>query len=168
MIRSILIAFVCIIGGSALIAQNTGKRTILEQLRATKKPTEGSVRIVQDPRLDALFDRSPTPSNAEMINGELFMNINGFRIQIISANNQRESKNEADSKEHELQNLYPNLDTYVTFQPPFWKLRVGNFRTSEEAHAKLRELKKSFPQWKEMFIVRDIIKIPLYSSYTPN
>ena len=64
--------------------------------------------------------------------------------------------------------MVPNLDTYVSFQPPFWKLRVGNFRTSEEAHAMLRELKKIFPRWKEMFIVSDAVKFSINPAYTPN
>ena len=96
------------------------------------------------------------------INGDVvYVSDRGYRIQIFSGNNQRESKNEAYQKEKELNSVLPDFDTYVTFNPPFWRLRVGNYRTSEEAHAAFRELKKSFPRWKEMFIVRDVVKYPM-------
>lgn len=143
------------------------KKTITQHLRSSS-PKGGTVRIVQNPQLDSLMTNQIRMATQVEMNGtEAFITARGYRIQIFSGNNQRESKSEAYSKEEEIKTLFPTLDTYVTFHSPFWKLRVGNFRTSEEAHAKLRELKSAFPKWKEMFIVRDQVKFPINDPYLP-
>jgi len=50
----------------------------------------------------------------------------------------------------------------VLFDSPFWRLRVGNFATREEAEEVMEELKKTFPSFgKEMYIVVDEVKIPI-------
>ena len=54
------------------------------------------------------------------------------------------------------------MPTYVTYDAPFWKLRVGDFRSHEEAYHLMRQLMKAFPAFgKEMYIVREEIQIPL-------
>ena len=53
--------------------------------------------------------------------------------------------------------LYPELKPYLLYQAPFYKLKVGNFRTKEEAEEYLTELSRDFP--KGLFIVRDIIEV---------
>lgn len=148
--------------------QQTGRKTMTEHLRSDL-PQLGTVRIFQNPLLDSLVAGQLRIANmhVESNGNEMFITGRGWRIQIFSGNYQRESKNEAYSKEAQIKALFPELDTYVTFQTPFWKLRVGNFRTSEEAHAMLRQLEEAFPKWKEMSIVRDIIKFPLNEPYLP-
>ena len=62
-----------------------------------------------------------------------------------------------------IRNLDPTIETYVSFTSPFWRLRVGDFRTYEEANTKLRELKQAFPSFaKEMRIVRESVRVPQY------
>ena len=56
----------------------------------------------------------------------------------------------------------PDVPTYVSYNAPFWKLRVGDFRSHEEAYHMMRQLMAAFPKYgKEMYIVREEIKIPL-------
>ena len=105
--------------------------------------------------------RLEAQSNLEISENVAYVVGRGYRIQIFSGNNQRESKNQAYSMETEIKEKMPNVDTYVTFNQPFWKLRVGNFRTYEEAQAMLRNIKKEFPGWKEMFISNDVVKYPI-------
>ena len=100
-------------------------------------------------------------SNLEFTENIAYVVGRGYRIQIFSGNSQRESKNQAYEMEKELKEKMPMLESYVSFTQPFWKLRVGNFRTYEEAQAILRNLKKEFPAWKEMFITNDIVKYPV-------
>ena len=47
------------------------------------------------------------------------------------------------------------LTAYITFNSPFWRVRVGDFVNYEEAVAKLRELKAAFPRYEDMRIVKD-------------
>jgi hypothetical protein len=86
----------------------------------------------------------------------------GYKIQAFAGNNQRTSKNEADRKQTLIQQRFPDLETVVLFDSPFWRLRVGNFKTREEAEQVMDELRKAFPSFgKEMYIVTDEVKIPV-------
>lgn len=84
----------------------------------------------------------------------------GYRIQVFSDNNSRTAKGEARSRAHNISSQFPNYQTYVIYNSPFWRLRVGNFRTADEANAAADELKSSFPQYaKEIRVVRDRITV---------
>ena len=62
----------------------------------------------------------------------------------------------------EIKELFPDIPTYVTYNAPFWKLRVGDFRSHEEAYQLMRQLMEAFPDYaKEMYIVKEEVKIPL-------
>ena len=65
-------------------------------------------------------------------------------------------------KEKEIKELFPDVPTYVTYNAPFWRLRIGDFRSHEEAYHMQRLLMDAFPAYrKEMYIVREEVKIPL-------
>ena len=53
--------------------------------------------------------------------------------------NQDVLKDEAYQKASMIKDADPELSTYVTFTSPFWRLRVGDFRSFEEANLKLIE-----------------------------
>ena len=64
--------------------------------------------------------------------------------------------------EKEIKKLFPDVTTYVTYNAPFWRLRVGDFRSHEEAYHMQRLLMDAFPAYKkEMYIVKEEVKIPL-------
>lgn len=91
-----------------------------------------------------------------------YLEIPGFRTQVFSGN-LKNSKEEAFKKEKEIKELYPELITYVTYVAPFWRLRIGDYRSHEEAYHTMRVLMDAFPSYaKEMYIVREEVKIPLY------
>ena len=117
-----------------------------------------SITIHQDSRLDSLMNKERYSNISETAAGKRLVHSKGYRIQIFSGDDQRVSKAEAYEKEKELKNLLPQIDSYVSFTSPFWRLRVGNYRTTEEAHSMLRELKRLFPKWKEMYIVNERIE----------
>lgn len=169
MIKNILVLSALLFSTFSVYSQEYGRKETITQHLRSYSTEGGTVRIFQNPQLDSLMSNQlrTTTTQLEVNGNEAFITARGYRIQIFSGNNQRESKSEAYSKEEQIKTLFPMMDTYVTFQSPFWKLRVGNFRTSEEAHAKLRELKLAFPKWKEMFIVRDHVKFPLNDPYLP-
>ena len=136
--------------------------TLCEQLRL-----QGHVSLQQDARLDQLLSRNSRVYNAASRllvnkNGDRVIVSPGFRVRVFSGNNQLNSKNEAFKIEDELKFYLPELETYVLFKTPNWRLVVGNYRTQEEATAALRVLKKKFPIYgREMFVVNDDIEIPL-------
>ena len=83
-------------------------------------------------------------------------------IRCIAVSYTHLSKDEAFRKEKEIKELFPDVSTYVTYNAPFWRLRIGDFRSHEEAYHMQRLLMDAFPAYrKEMYIVREEVKIPL-------
>lgn len=86
----------------------------------------------------------------------------GYRVQIYSDNNARTAKNQARAKERAISEAFPELSTYVVFDSPYWRLRVGDCRTRTEADELATELKNAFPAYKaEIMVVRDRINVNL-------
>jgi len=126
---------------------------------------QGRVSLFQDPRLEPLLGRNSKIYNAASHmqynkEGKKVLVVPGYRVRAFSGNNQITSKDEAYKIEAELKQYLPDLQTYVLFKTPNWRLLVGNYRTQEEATASLRELKRKFPIYgREMFVVEDKIEI---------
>ena len=110
------------------------------------------VQIVQDSTMTLLLD--------EAMNGKReLVEADGYRVQIYSSNRQQTAKSEALELETKLKDKISQT-LYVQYLPPFWKVRLGDFRTYEEA----KEYKKLFvQQYPEMmgdtYIVRDKILV---------
>lgn len=84
----------------------------------------------------------------------------GYRVQVYSDNNVRTAKNAARSKQRSVASRFPAYRTYVTFNSPYWRLKVGDFRTMQEANEAAEELKRAFPESsKEIRVVRDRINV---------
>ncbi|MFI5222419.1 MAG: SPOR domain-containing protein [Bacteroidia bacterium] len=79
--------------------------------------------------------------------------IPGFRIQIFFGS---ERKAAHDAKE-KFQQKHPGFDAYLIYQQPYFKVRVGDFRTKLEAQPLL---KKVLPEFDRVFIVPDKINLP--------
>ncbi len=115
---------------------------------------QGYLRIVQDPRIDSLMllNRQLNSRLSESSDGFL----DGFRIQIFM-----ESGN--DAVEHAqfliegFNEDYPFLNAYLTYRQPYYRIRVGDFRTRLEAEGYLRELSRKYNQ---AFVIKDKIRMP--------
>ena len=70
--------------------------------------------------------------------------VSGFRVQVYSSNVQIQAKNEAMLLHQELSKQLTEA-IYIISEPPFWKVRVGDFRTREEANAYKETLLKLYP-----------------------
>lgn len=140
--------------------------TIVDEL-LTPGPGKGSVYIDQPAALRNIIGaRQPGTETETTADGKSFMKIQGFRIQVFSGNDQRTSKDEAFRREKEIRELIPGIPTYVTYNAPFWRLRAGDFNSHEEAFPVQRQLMQAFPRYgKEMYIVKEEIRLPLDGSY---
>lgn len=105
-----------------------------------------SVNIVRDAELDSLVERNIELNKAA--NG-----IQGFRVQIFFGS-ERKGANEAKTK---LLQLMPDQEVYLMYQQPYFKVRVGDFRSKLEAEAVYRKL---LPEFNKCFIVPDKINLP--------
>ncbi len=84
----------------------------------------------------------------------------GYRVQVFSDNNARTAKAEANTKQRLISSRFPQYQTYVMYTSPYWRLKVGDFRTQQEATAAADELRKAFPSYsKEIRVVRDRVNI---------
>ena len=122
----------------------------------------GRVQLLQDGRLTDLLGTHPKTyyAGSTKTNSQGVVIANGYRIRVFSGNQQNTSKNRAYAIQKEMNDQMPDLKTYVVFKTPNWRLLVGNYRTSEEANAMLRELRHQFPAYgKEMFVVKEEIEL---------
>ena len=110
------------------------------------------VEVIQDSAVAQLLDGA-------MNGAREWVEIDGYRVQVYSSNQQQSAKAEALDLEEKLKQKV-NMTIYVEYLPPFWKVRIGDFRTYDEA----KEYKKTFVQifpdlTGDTYIVRDKIKV---------
>jgi len=110
------------------------------------------VNFFQDRRIEQLFlDRQQLSAGEE---------ISGFRVQVFSSNNHQTARSEAFRIKALVEEQFPDRGVYETFNSPFWRVRVGDFRTREEAQELLAELRRTFPAFgREMYVVQDMINV---------
>lgn len=80
----------------------------------------------------------------------------GYRVQIYfdSGNDARKSGETAKST---FATKYPDMCAYLSFDQPYFKVRVGNFRTRIEAECFKKKIEKEYPN---SFVVKDFIEAP--------
>lgn len=83
----------------------------------------------------------------------------GYRVQVFS-DNRPAAKNEARAKGSHIAERFPHYRTYVKYNSPYWRLRVGDFRTRREAEDAAEAIKQAFPAYsREVRVVADRITI---------
>ena len=70
--------------------------------------------------------------------------VSGFRVQVYASNTPQVAKNEALDL-HETLSSQVSMAVYVISEPPFWKVRLGDFLTREEAIEYKNQLNVLFP-----------------------
>ena len=122
-------------------AAQTPKPTTMPQTTTTTpaKPQQ-TVKLTDND----LTDDTSLPDSIDlrkkmMKNGK---KINGFRVQVFAGGNGRTDRLKAERTGEEIKTLFPNEPVYVHFYSPRWICRIGNYRTYEEAHDILRQVKQ--------------------------
>ncbi len=161
---SFLLLFLILPSTLSIFAQSTQKNDILRELNSTDVG-KGKVTVYEDESIKHVLGRPMSPARTVYTSADgttQFHRMRGFKVQAFSGNNQRTSKDEAHRKQGQINAAFPEFETVVLFDSPFWRLRVGNFVAREEAEEAMQELRKRFPSFgKEMFIVVDEVKIPI-------
>ena len=85
----------------------------------------------------------------------------GYRIQLYM-----ESGNTALEKSEKIiakfQEKYKAVPAYITFGEPYYRVRIGDFRTRLEAIKFLDQIQKHYPQ---AWVVKDNISFPVLTTY---
>jgi hypothetical protein len=85
--------------------------------------------------------------------------VNGFRVQVYASNQQQIAKNESILLQQEMEKKLSD-PVYVISEPPFWKVRVGNFLTRDEANQHKESILELFPELQNStYVVPDKIII---------
>jgi hypothetical protein len=97
----------------------------------------GHVVVIKNPVIDSLVQK-------HVALNQLQPTIDGWRIQIFfeSGNNAKILANR--SRDRFLE-IYPDQGAYLTFNEPYYKVRVGNFRTHMDAEGFLQNIITEFP-----------------------
>ncbi len=83
----------------------------------------------------------------------------GYRVQVFSSNRQQAAKTEAVELQQKLKRALP-IEVYAQYISPFWKVRVGDFRTYEEAKLFKDILLTKYPYLTaDTYIVKDQINV---------
>ncbi len=110
-----------------------------------------SIVVRKDQRIDLLI-RKQIQINEETTRDSR-RSMPGFRIQVINSSD----RNKVFEVKARIYQQYPELKPYLMYQPPNYKLKIGNFRTAEDAEPYLKQLTRIFPTG--VYIVHDVIDV---------
>ena len=110
---------------------------------------EGYVILEQDQRIEQLIQRQRDIHAADST-------IDGFRIQIFMESG-NDAVEMASVTMEEFKEKYPEIPIYLVFGQPYYRLRVGDFRTRLEAEKAFQKLSR---EYKKAFVTSDRIQLP--------
>lgn len=134
----------------AACAAYAEQATIFESLAAPDSVTGAAVAVYQDSLLrHAVEMQQARGADASM---------RGFRVQLFSSNNARTARDAAFKVEKTVREKLPHLAVYVTYTSPFWKVRVGNCVSNDDAQRLRQYIIEQLPQFQaETYVVPDQI-----------
>lgn len=136
---------------TAMLAKADGQ-TLFESLATPDSLTEAVALVYQDSLMQQAIERQHEGNNTEVSR-------RGFRVQLFSSNNVRTARNAAFQVEKTVREKLPHLAVYVTYTSPFWKVRVGNCATNDDAQRLRQYIIEQLPQFQaETYVVPDQIQ----------
>ena len=121
---------------------------------STKKESAHSASTTTTPPASSSTIEEPDMSNKVMKNS---YKVTGYRVQAFAGGNKRDDRQAAENVGNAIKRRFPEQPIYVHFYSPRWICRVGNFRTYEEAHAMLVEIREM--GYKQASIVKGKISV---------
>lgn len=120
-----------------------------QSFRSSPQEKDSSIRIHKSALIDSLL------KDHQAIN-EKFPEIDGYRVMLFfdAGNNSKDSAYSVISKFEE---DYPEVPAYLSFNPPYYRVRVGNFRTELEAERFLNRIRYDYPNG---WVVQTDIELP--------
>ena len=151
--KKFLFSFAMMFSACSLWAQTN----IVESLQ-TDRIGEGKVTVHQSAEITSLLGTRYVRSGAA--ESQRTLKARGYRVQVYAGNNSRKARTEALQVSTKVKEEFPEMPVYTFFLPPRWLCRVGDFKSIEEAHVAMRQLKAT-GVFKEVAIVREQIIIPI-------
>jgi hypothetical protein len=107
---------------------------------------EGNVIYIQDSRINQLAEQYKKMNQKNQV-------VDGYRVQIFFDSGSNSKKRATDAMD-EFIAKYPSTRVFLSFKAPYYRVRVGNFRTLAEA---VGFQKKILPDYPNAFPVKEKI-----------
>jgi len=115
---------------------------------------QGNISVNSDPRIDELV-------KLHVAYNEAFPFMPGYRIQIFMESG-NEALNQAEKVKEVFNEKYKKNNAYLIFVAPYYRVRVGDFRTRLEAEKFLQQIIKKYPN---AWVIKDEINFPELTNY---
>jgi len=115
---------------------------------------QGNISVNSDPRIDELV-------KLHVAYNEAFPFMPGYRIQIFMESG-NEALNQAEKVKEVFNEKYKKNNAYLIFVAPYYRVRVGDFRTRLEAEKFLQQIIKKYPN---AWVIKDEINFPELINY---
>jgi len=122
---------------------------VLLQLNACSQSDSSSAPELKSSIVDHSGVQKYIDNHRQIVKKKPF--IEGFRIQIYNGNN----KEDANKIKAEFYSTYPSMRCYLTYQQPYYKVRVGDYPDQGSAKIDLKKLARNYPS---SFLVPDQIR----------
>lgn len=109
-----------------------------------------NIEVHQDPLVEKMMEW-------QIENNKIKNKIEGFRVEIFFSSDV-DAREKALKKKEEFLSVYPDNTVHIKYVSPNFRVRVGDFRTKNEALKLYREIKDNYPV---SFIITDEIDFPL-------
>ncbi|HLK30307.1 MAG TPA: hypothetical protein VKT28_17120 [Puia sp.] len=107
--------------------------------------------VHKDPRVDLLIKKQIQINDITTRDSRRIAP--GFRILVISSND----RSKVFAAKAKIYQQYPELKLYIIYLTPNYKLKVGNFKTQEEAQPYFDKLSRLYPTG--IYIIHDAIEV---------
>ncbi len=77
----------------------------------------------------------------------------GYRVQIYTGAN----RGKAYDEQARFKEIYPDINTYITYKQPNYKVKIGDFLMRSDAEKIIMELRPKFPT---LFIFNEMVNLP--------
>lgn len=94
-----------------------------------------SVMMFKDPRIDYMQQVYSAKNKIEVKVKAL------YRVQVIAS----KSRSEVNDAKAYFSSKYPEMPVFISFSPPTFKMRAGNFVSRDDAQRFLKEIRKNYP-----------------------
>ena len=93
----------------------------------------GKVIIEADERINNLLDKQTKLNKSKD-------GVSGYRIQLKNTSSQKD----ANALRERFNSAFPNLKSYLNYDAPYYKIRVGDYLTKMESQKDLNEIRKAY------------------------
>lgn len=150
-----------LMASSQTVEQTDSVNSIVNRINASEvitidQPAALQQRIVQSPT-----DEAQASADAEEDNKPKKKGVQpGYRVLVFADNNARTAKNRANTVARRVAGAVPGQRTYVVYESPYWRMKLGDFTNREDAEKAASIIRRKFPSYSsEVRVIRDRVVI---------